>query len=220
MRALIVALLLANALFFGWARGWLSPAMPPPQHSQREPARLAAQVQPERVVVMTPQAASAAVAAATATTCVEAGPLSDAEIAGAEAALAAAAVPAGAWTRRELQQPGDWLVYMGRFADAAARRAKGEELRRLKIDFDELAEPPELAPGLVLSRHGSSEDADAALAQAAQRGVHSARVVALPPPPLQHYLRIARANAALQAKLTTLAPALPAAAFTPCKSAG
>jgi hypothetical protein len=64
LRALLAGLLLANLLFFGWARGWFAPAWPEPGASDREPNRLAAQVAPERVTVLTPAAASAAILAA------------------------------------------------------------------------------------------------------------------------------------------------------------
>ena len=58
LRALVVLLLLANAVFFVWARGWLGV---PPQHSDREPERVLAQVRPELLTVLPPSTASAAV---------------------------------------------------------------------------------------------------------------------------------------------------------------
>ena len=64
LRALLAVLLLANALYFGWARGWFAPTWAPPGSSEREPARLAAQVAPERIAVLSPAAASAAIQAA------------------------------------------------------------------------------------------------------------------------------------------------------------
>jgi len=214
LRTLVVLLLLANLLFFAWTRGVLSPALPAPHQGEREPERLAMQLRPETIRLLTPQAASQAAAEAQA--CVEAGPFSDADIGGAEAAVAAAGVPTEALSRRELQLPTVWLVYMGRFGDAAAQRSKADELRRLKVSFDELREPADLAPGLALSRHDSRTAADAALAQAALKGVHSAKVVALPPPPLQHWLRAARADAELQARLSAIRPPAIAAPFAPC----
>ena len=63
LRALLALLLLANLVFFGWAQGWFAPAWPAPRAGEHEPARLAAQVAPERVVVLAPAAASAALAA-------------------------------------------------------------------------------------------------------------------------------------------------------------
>ena len=64
LRALLAALLLANLVFFGWARGWFAPTWPAPRASQHEPGRLAAQVAPERVTVLSAAAASAALLSA------------------------------------------------------------------------------------------------------------------------------------------------------------
>ncbi len=215
LRALVAALLLANLLFFAWARGWLSPAVPLPHQGEREPERLAAQLRPETIRIVTPQAASAAAVAASAV-CMEAGPFADNDIGVAEAAVLAAGVPANAFERRDLRLPGAWLVYMGRFGDAAALRTKEEELRRMQLNFDELMAPPDLAPGLQLSRHDSRESADAALALLVQRGVRTAKVVALPAPPVQHWLRMPRATADLQARLSGLKPPMISAAFVRC----
>jgi hypothetical protein len=217
LRALAALLLLANLLFFVWTQGWLSPLVPAPHQGEREPERLAAQVRPEIIQIITPQAASAAVAAAVAAAavCLEAGPFNDAEVGVAEAALVAASVPAAAVERRDVQPPPQWLVYMGRFGDAAALRTKQEELRRLKLSFDELREPPDLAPGLVLSRHESQEAAEAALAPLVKRGLRTAKVVALAQG-ARHWLRAQRAAPELQGKLATLKPPLIAAAFLRC----
>lgn len=50
MRALLLALLLANLAFFAWSRGWLAAAGIGPV-TQREPQRLALQIHPEQVRV-------------------------------------------------------------------------------------------------------------------------------------------------------------------------
>lgn len=200
LRALVAALLLANLLFLAWAQGWLGPALPPPHHGEREPERLALQRQPDVVRILPPGSAPRS----TPPRCLEAGPFTDADVGAAEAALAAAGVAGGAWTREPLQRGPSWLVYMGRFGDAGALQAKEAELHRLRLDFEVLTAPPELVPGLALSRHDNRAAADAALAQAGLRGVHSARVVALPPPPLQHWLRVPQADASLQQTLAAL----------------
>lgn len=215
LRAAVVALLLANLLFFAWARGWFGAALPPPHHGEREPERLAAQVHPELVRILPPGSAPRAAAPA-ATRCLEAGPFTDAEVGVAESLLAGAGVPANAWTRQPLQQGPSWLVYMGRFADATALQAKEAEIRRLKLEFEEVKQPPELAPGLALSRHDNRAAAESALAQVAQRGVRTARVVALPPPPLQHWLRVQQADAAMQATLAGLGTPPLTQPFAPC----
>lgn len=114
LRVLLVLLLAGNVLVFAWTRGWLAPAVQPPGHGQREPARLAAQVQPERVLVLTPADAASAVAAARASArvCLESGPLADADVPAAEAALVQAGLTPGSWVRgapQAGQPPGVWL---------------------------------------------------------------------------------------------------------------
>jgi hypothetical protein len=214
LRALVTALLLANLLFFAWGRGWLAPALQPPHHGEREPERLAAQVNPQSVTLFTPQAASAALAAAS-TACLEAGPFTAAEVQAAEAALESASVPARSWVRQDVSATPVWLVTMGKFADTAAMRAKEDELKRIKISFEELRAPPDLAPSLVLSRHETREAADAALAQVTQLGVRTAKVAALPVA-AQHWLRAARADVELQARLKGVKPPVISAEFGPC----
>ncbi|MEO6662059.1 MAG: hypothetical protein ABIN96_02575 [Rubrivivax sp.] len=90
-----------NLLFFGWAQGWLAPALAAPRHSEREPQRLAAQVRPEVVVVRPPAAVRDGGAAGSA--CLQSGELPLSEAADAEAVLANAQVPAERWAR----VPGD-----------------------------------------------------------------------------------------------------------------
>jgi hypothetical protein len=100
LRALVLALLLANAAFYGWTRGWFSPVWPAPRQGEREPTRLAAQVSPERVTVLPPRASNSGSApGAEPPACIEAGPFDTPDLAAAEAALSQAGVPAAAWSR-------------------------------------------------------------------------------------------------------------------------
>ena len=229
LRALLLLLLLANLAFFAWARGWLAPALLPPRHAEHEPERLTGQLRPEAVTVLSAQAASAAVSAAraAAAVCLEAGPLDQAQLAAAEAALAPAQVPDGAWAREPAPPPPLWLVFAGRVPNATARHAREAELRRLGLAFETLDAPADLAPGLVLSRHAAKPEAEAALAAfavlaASSPALKGTRVLALPTPAAQYWLRVARADAELQARLQALPPAaLPALAggFRPCAPA-
>jgi hypothetical protein len=215
LRALVVIVLLANALFWGWSRGWFAPLWQAPRHAEREPERLAAQVRPESVTVLPPKAATAAVTAAraAAAVCLEAGPVPEPDIVVAEATLVGAQLPAGTWSRETLPAPPQWLVFAGRVPDAAARRTREEELRKAGVTFEKLDAPPELAPGLVLSRHASRAEADAALAKQTVKGL---RVVSLPAPPLRYWLRVPRADADVQARLLALGTVSPAGGFKPC----
>lgn len=214
LRTLAAAVLLANVLFFGWVQGWFGP---PPRAAEREPARLAAQLRPETVTILPAKAAAAALRSAqvAATQCLEAGPFIESEIAAAEAALAAAPLAPGSWTRESVWPPAVWAVYTGKTADAASRRAREAELRKARLAFEILDSPPELAPGLVLSRHASQAQAEAALAALAGTPVKGLRVVSLPASP-QLWLRAASADAPTQARLRALPAAALAGGFRPC----
>lgn len=220
-RAVAAVLLLANLAFFAWTRGWLG--LPAPDDREREPQRLAAQHRPEVVTVLLPTAASAAVTAArdAARACLEAGPFDGeggAELAAAEGALAQAQLPASAWQREPAPEPPLWLVFAGRWPEAAARGARVEELRKLRLEVEPIAAPAELAPGLALSRHATKAEADAALAGIVaaagaqnERTLRGLRVVQLPAPPPRHLLRVPRADADQQARLAALPQAASAA---------
>ncbi len=218
LRLLVAVVLVANLLFLGWVQGWFAPGFPPPRHAEREPDRLAAQVRPDTVAVLPPSAATAALKAAraAAAVCLEAGPFASAAADAAEAALTPANLPDGTWQRVQ-EPPPSWLVFAGRYAEAAARRAREDELRRLGLAFEPLAGAGELSPGLVLSRHPRRDEAEAALralgAASAPKGV---RVVELPQPDPRFWLRVARADEELAARLKAAGGAALGEGFRPC----
>jgi len=63
LRALVVLLLVANLAFYLWTLGWLDGIVGVSARGDREPERLANQVNPERIVVLS--AANAVLPAAT-----------------------------------------------------------------------------------------------------------------------------------------------------------
>lgn len=209
-------LVAANALFFAWSQGWLDGVSGLRAHPEREPERAARQFQPHLLRIVPPGAASAP---ALAEACLEAGPFAAADAQAAEAVLQAA-LPAGSWVRRTVEQPGVWIVYLGRFIADDQLKKRIEELRRLQLPFDEVASPPDLAPGLSLGRFDSRQAADEALETLAQRGVRTARVVLLSEPATRYALRIERADAALAAQIKALNGSLAGQplgkAFKPC----
>lgn len=54
LRTLVVLLLLANAGFFAWHQGWLDEALGPVAQQGRDPQRLKQQINPERLILLTP----------------------------------------------------------------------------------------------------------------------------------------------------------------------
>lgn len=110
LRALVVLLLAANLGVLAWTRGWWPQGwLPPPADGahQREPGRLAAQVQPESIELLDEPAARRLSAAL----CLQAGPFTAAQWPAAEAAAASAGLAAGSWQRLPAAEPGtgDWM---------------------------------------------------------------------------------------------------------------
>lgn len=220
LRVVVLLLLLANLLFFAFTHGWLEGVAGLRPHPEREPERLARQVNADKVVVLPPAAASAATAARPAETassaplrsaCLEAGPFATGASVSAVAALQALQppLPAGSWVDVAVERPGRWMVYMGRYPNREAMAKKEEELRRTRITFEEVTEPAEWTMGLSLGRFDDRAAADRALEQASQRGVRSAKVVELAAPATLHMLRAENADAALAERLSALrSPAL------------
>jgi hypothetical protein len=203
LRALFVLLLLANLAFYAWTQGWLDGVIGVRAHAEREPERLARQVRPELIRVLTPQAVAAAASAAESRLqCLEAGPFGSSEANTAEAALASV-LPSGTWARVTRDKPAVWIVYMGKYGSEALAR-KQEELTRIKVPFEVLKGAPEWEPGLALGRFDNHDAADEALAQLGRRGIHTARLVELSKPSTQTLLRVERADPELAGKVSGL----------------
>lgn len=218
LRLLVVVLLLANLAFYAWTQGMLDNLTGVRAQGDREPDRLTRQVKPDTIRVVPASAvALAAAAAETPPACLEAGPYTPAQITAAEGVLQTV-LPAGSWASLKTESPGVWIVYMGKYPNREALQKKADELKRLKIGFEELRNvPPELADGLALGRYDNRAAADKALAEVTQRGVRTARVMPLSAPAVTHSLRVERADATLQSRLAGLrAEALLGKSFIPC----
>ena len=223
LRALVLLLILANAGFWAWRQGWLEPlhsvigARP---EGEREPERMARQVNAQAVRLVPAEAASAparpeasaasapteaasepvvAASAAAPLLCMEAGPFAPADLRVAEATLTAA-LPSGGWTQRTVTTA--WWVALGPYSDVEMLQKKRAELRRRGITPDTTAAVAGAAPVLVISRHESRIAAESALTAWSERGVRSARVVNATVP--QQALRFAQADAATQGLLAAL----------------
>jgi len=245
LRWLVLALVAANLVFWAWTQGWLDDVIGVGPDSDREPRRLARQVRPEAIRILGPAevrvvapaasaasvtpdepavveprpgADSSAPAATTSEACLEAGPFTPSELVAAEAALVRASLPLGSWVDVRVDKPGTWIVYLGRFPQRDQLEKTVEELRRLKIAFEELGKVPDLEPGLALGRYDTREAAETALAALSQRGVRSARVVVIAAPTTRHLLRIERADANLRTQVAALRSSALGAGFQRCGS--
>jgi len=219
LRAIILALLVANLTFYAWSQGWLDNVVGTRSIGDREPERLARQVRPEALRILAAGAALDAASAASAPptlACFEAGPFTDAELSPAQTA-AQAALPVGTpLVDIKIAKPGTWMVYMGRYATADALTKKEDELKRRKMPYEEVREPAALAPGLSLGRFDERAAATKALDEFSAQGVRTARVVEFAPASTSHVLRVEKADAALATQ--ALAIRLPGLGkgFAPC----
>lgn len=218
LRLLVVLLVLGNLAFYAWTRGSLDGLTSYRAQGDREPERLTRQVRPETLRVVSPASAVAMAAAASeAAVCLEAGPYTPAQIAAAEGVMQTV-MPSGSWTTLKTDTPPVWIVYMGKYPNREQLQKKTEELRRLRVPFEEVHNVPELDQGLALGRrHDNRAAAETALAELVQRGVRTARVASLSPASSVHMLRVERADATLQARLSGLrAEAMQGKSFSPC----
>ena len=205
LRIFVAALLVANLAFFAWSQGWLDDIVGVRSIGDREPERMGRQVNPElvRVLPVGDAALTGAAPGPTAAACLEAGPFNDTDAAIAQTA-AQLALPAAGVTDVKTDKPGLWIVYMGRYANREALTKKEDELKRRKLDYEEVRDNAALAPGLSLGRFDAPTAAAAALEQFAQQGIRTARVVELAPASNSHMLRIVAADAALAAQAMSI----------------
>lgn len=196
-------LALANLGFYVWSQGWVDNVVGVRARGDREPERLLHQVRPEIVVVLPANTASAPPASLA---CLEAGPFNLAEVSAAEVALRTAAppLPDGRWTRVTVDTPGNWIIYMGRYAGPQAMSRKEEELKRRAVPYEEINSPAALDPGLSLGQFDDRASAAQALSDFTRQGIRTARVVELSAPVSVYLLRVDQADATLVGQLGTL----------------
>jgi hypothetical protein len=207
LRALVLLLLLLNGLFFSWTRGWLDGVTGIRATGDREPERLAAQVHPERITLLSPQAALALQTRS----CLELGPLTgDTALAEVQTLLQRAGLTSADWQAQSVEQPGVWAVATIRLPSKDFQARKEETYKKMRISFEYLSGPPEELPTMVLSRHASDKAAQSALEALTQRSLKGLRVMQLQAPMQRHSLRVPKADSAQTAKLQGLAkePAL------------
>lgn len=160
---------------------------------------------PETLSAALLQTAAPAAGAALSPDCLEAGPFTPAELVAAETALVRVALPPRAYRDVSSEKPGTWIIYMGRYPDAAQLADKVAQIKRIGgIDFEHLRGLPQLEPGLSLGRFSDRARAEAALADLNDRGIRTARVVTLAAPVTLHRLRAESPDAELKKRLLAL----------------
>lgn len=198
LRFLFIAALVLNALVFAFTQGWLDSVTGIRARGDSDPARLARQVQPEQLQLLNAQAAKSVQARA----CLEFGPLMGEEVLrSVQAQLDKAGIAASQWQDQRAEQAGVWAVATIRFPNKEFQQRKEETYKRMRINFEYLAGPPEEVPTMVLSRHGSEKAAEAALEAMSQRALKGLRVMQLQAASSLHVLRFAQADGVTQGKL-------------------
>jgi len=214
LRLLVLALLLANAAYLAWTQGLLADYGLAPV-SQSEPQRLAQQIRPAAMRLLTASEARQLEGATPATECLQAGLFSD-EQASALRARLQSSLPAASWSLESSVEPGRWIVYMGKYADEEALAKKRGELRQLGVWLEPLINRA-LAPGLSLGHFSTQAAAESELAKAATRGVRTARVLLERPEMRGQLLKLAAVDAALKAQLEALKPQLAGRVLQACR---
>ena len=218
LRALVLLLVLLNALYYAWSHHKLRPYGFGPA-PQSEPQRVAQQIQPQLVRILpTDEARRAdaiAQAPARAGECLQSALLDDSQAA-ALRLLAQTALPAGAWSIEPAVEPGRWIVYMGRYPDAQALLKKRGELASLNLRFEPINNPA-LDFGLSLGGFDTEERARTELAALSQRGVRTATVVQERPEQRGNLFRVPVVDDAWRPGLDQLRAALAGQALRACK---
>ncbi len=181
LRLLVLVLLLLNGAYFAWGQGWLLVYGWGPT-PQREPQRLARQIHPEAITLLTAHEATKALQAEQAKAvpkkmlCLLSPVLTDTQVQAVRAVLQPPTWPAQSWMLEAASQTARWLVYMGKYTNPSDLDKKRTQLTDMKVAFESLTNTP-LAPGLSLGVFDTETQANTALAALVQRGVRSARVL-------------------------------------------
>jgi len=217
LRLLVLILILANGAYFAWSGGLLRAyGFAPAQ--QREPQRLAQQIKPEALRVLSTnefkQIEAQMQADLTPRECLQAGPFDEVQTAALRLALEAS-LPPGSWTLDSVVEPAHWIVYMGKFANAEALNKKRNELSALNLAPQGVSNPT-LEPGLSLGGFDSQEAAANELARLNLRGIRTAKVVQERQQGRSGQLTLPAVTEALKPRLQAIRPALAGKDFKRC----
>ncbi|NCN69831.1 MAG: SPOR domain-containing protein [Betaproteobacteria bacterium] len=220
LRLWVLLLLLLNGVYFAWGQGWLMVYGFGPT-TQREPQRLARQIQPEAVRTISEREAAQTLhaeqsaAPAKPKLCLLT-PVLDEKQAQAVRAVLLPSWPTTSWTLEAATQTERWLVYMGKYTNPAELDKKRSQLDDIKIAYETLPNISPLAPGLSLGVFETQAKATTALATLVQRGVRTAKVLQERPALQGLRLRLPALDDSLLAQLPPVRAALGEQALAPC----
>ena len=219
LRLTVLLLILLNGVYFAWSEGVLRGLGYGPAQ-QTEPHRLAQQIKPELIRVLTPdesrQLELAARPDAKPTQCLQTGLLTAAVSAKLRAALEASAWPADAWRLEPVTVPERWIIYMGKFQNAELQARKRGELLALNVKLQPLS-LTSLQPGLSLGAFETQAAAQNGLKDLTARGVRTARVVQERPEERGDSLRLPAVDDALRTRLDDIKTLLAGEPLRACR---
>lgn len=218
LRLLVLLLLLVNGLYFAWTQNLLRPLGWGPTE-QSEPQRVAQQIHPEAVRLLTPveiaKVETQAQADLAPKECLQAGPFDETESAVLRRALESA-LPAGSWQLDTVRIPERWIIYMGKYPNAESLAKKRAELSGLNLTLEALQNPA-LEMGLSLGSFDTQAAANLQLQRLSQRGIRTARVVLERAEVRSTQLKVPAVSESGKARLQDLKSALAGKALSPCR---
>ncbi|HEX4326477.1 MAG TPA: SPOR domain-containing protein [Burkholderiales bacterium] len=213
MRALFFVLVLANLAFFGWHAGYIGP----PEQKTGEPERLSQQIVPEKIRLVSADAARRIEAAAAArAACIEWGsfPLQDADR--AQAALAQLGV-ADRVNARKVEEAAQWWVFMPPQGGKTNADKKTDELKRLGItDYFVVTDEGANKWAISLGVFRTEDAARSYLAAISAKGVKTARAGERETRVQKTIFQIRQVDPPLQTRLTAIRKDFPGIDMHPC----
>ena len=188
LRLLVLTLILVNTGYYAYSHGLLAAYGVAPA-SQTEPQRMAQQIKPEALRILSPQQVTEletatppaaqttanSSALASATECLQVGVFNDVQTALLRERLASV-LPPGGWVLESALLPARWLVYMGKYNSTDTVAKKKAELGVIGVSFEAL-DNATLEPGLSLGSFKTQPEAQAELDRIAKKGVKTAKVI-------------------------------------------
>lgn len=202
MRTVFFILLLANVVFFAYAR------LGPGAQANGDPQIIGQQLNRERIHLLAPAQVSALTRKVelpkVATVCLEWGAFAGADTARAAQALEPLALGPKLTQRKQEETAGFW-VYIGPLSSRQAAAQKAAELKRLGVDdYFVIPDDPKWRNAVSLGVFKTQDAAKARLAALRAKGVKSAAVGARDTQLGKTYFQVHEATPALAAKLNEL----------------
>jgi hypothetical protein len=217
LRLFVLALILANGVYYAWSDGLLRAYGWGPAQ-QREPLRVAQQIKPESVRILTPaefKRVEAQVQADLAPKeCLQAGPFDEGQTEVLRRALESGLGSTG-WQIEAVTVPARWIIYMGKFSSPEALSKKRGELLALNL-APQVVGNPALTLGLSLGVFETQAAATVELNKLTQRGIRTARVVQEQPEHTASRLHLPAVTETLRVRLNEFKAVLAGNPLTAC----